>query len=237
MKFEEKFKHGQHLIDGTEVQKVRGFGKCANCHENTSWIEINFQAWVCSEECLREMWNEYFVDDAFNMFDVTNREYIKLARTTSMNKHYGQKYGNEDYFHKHIESVVFNLMQTSWGNSPQAIALAYLHDTIEDTDLTLDDITHIFGYKFAEKLDALTFKEKEEYYDEYLTRVKAYDITKAVKICDILANISNLDNLKDKNRKNHLRKKYINALMYLIVGNRSDYWNVEEVGFGIINKM
>jgi hypothetical protein len=38
-----------------DVQKVRGFGPCAVCGESTSYVEINYRCWICSNECLENM--------------------------------------------------------------------------------------------------------------------------------------------------------------------------------------
>ena len=35
-------------------------GKCTVCGESTSYVEINYQCWMCSSECLGEMDKGYY---------------------------------------------------------------------------------------------------------------------------------------------------------------------------------
>ena len=32
---------------------------CWNCEEPTNWIDLNFGAYLCSEECERQKWSEF----------------------------------------------------------------------------------------------------------------------------------------------------------------------------------
>jgi len=50
--------------------------------------------------------------------------------------------------------------------------VAWLHDVVEDTDITLDEIARMFGAEAAEAVDALTHRAGESNVD-YLDRVKA----------------------------------------------------------------
>lgn len=49
--------------------------------------------------------------------------------------------------------------------------VAILHDVVEDTDITLDDISYRFGEVIADAVDAITHR-KNEPREEYYTRVK-----------------------------------------------------------------
>jgi len=48
--------------DGSCIGKGRVPGKCWNCGELTTWIEMSFQAHLCSDECCIKKWKEYFLD-------------------------------------------------------------------------------------------------------------------------------------------------------------------------------
>lgn len=41
---------------------IRGcsMDKCCICHQPTEFIEINYEAYICSDECLNKMDNFYF---------------------------------------------------------------------------------------------------------------------------------------------------------------------------------
>ena len=77
---------------------------------------------------------------------------------------------------------------------------AILHDVIEDSDLTADDLINA-GIPAAgvEAVTALT-KEDGEDYDDFIQRVKLNDLARKIKIADIEDNINvlRLGELKDK---------------------------------------
>ena len=45
--------------------------RCWHCREFTHWIDINFEAYLCSEECERAKWQEF--KEAFNASTEKNR--------------------------------------------------------------------------------------------------------------------------------------------------------------------
>lgn len=59
--------------------------------------------------------------------------------------------------------------------------VAWLHDVVEDTDVTNDDIRLQFGDVIANAVAALTKGDDEFYHDEYLPRVKANPFAWIVK--------------------------------------------------------
>ena len=67
------------------------------------------------------------------------------------------------------------------------VVVALLHDTVEDTAVTLEDIHKEFGLEVGVYVEHLTHREGEEYMD-YITRVKKYELTSEIKIADILSN-------------------------------------------------
>ena len=42
------------------VMKVETAEPCWHCQKPTTWIEINFEAFLCSPECDDAKWNEYW---------------------------------------------------------------------------------------------------------------------------------------------------------------------------------
>ncbi len=87
----------------------------------------------------------------------------------------------------------------------------WLHDVVEDTSVTLQDIETLFGADTAKALDAVTHR-KDEPWQDYLCRVKANPIATAVKISDLIDN-SNLSRLPSVTMKDVKRQeKYNKAL-------------------------
>lgn len=86
-------------------------------------------------------------------------------------KHDGQKYGGAEQgqqieYLNHIGSVAFEVMNACLAekgmNVDLAVKCALLHDTIEDTDLTYDDIVSSYGTAVADGVLALTKNTKIE---------------------------------------------------------------------------
>lgn len=92
---------------------------------------------------------------------------------------------------------------------------ALLHDVIEDTDVTLDDLRKEgFPEDIITAVDTVTKKKGQDYF-EYLAKVKGNRIARAVKINDIMHN-SDLSRIKNVTEKDLERvEKYRKALDYL----------------------
>jgi (p)ppGpp synthase/HD superfamily hydrolase len=79
------------------------------------------------------------------------------------------------------------------------IIVALLHDVVEDTAFTLDDIRAWgFGH-LADAIDCLT-KRKDETYREFISRVCNNRLATAVKIADMRHNLSRIDALPENER-------------------------------------
>ena len=61
MKFEKKYPDARPGGDFSLEQPVPGLVlvlsicNCAICKEQTNWLELNYQCFICSEECLAKM--------------------------------------------------------------------------------------------------------------------------------------------------------------------------------------
>lgn len=72
------------------------------------------------------------------------------------------------------------------------VAVAYLHDVVEDTDISVEYIDAEFGSVIAEAVDAITKKPDEndhESYASYLLRLAMNPIAALVKIADLENNM------------------------------------------------
>lgn len=114
---------------------------------------------------------------------------ITKARAIAKIAHAGQKYGDgSDYFERHILDVVKGVVKAG-GSGGHAVAVAYLHDTVEDTAVTLDDLADMgFNDYIIAAVDALTRRDGENYLSDYIPRVKKNDLAAFVKKCDLAAN-------------------------------------------------
>jgi len=65
--------------------------------------------------------------------------------------------------------------------------VAMLHDVVEDSDYTLEDIAYEFGPRVTAAVDAIT-KRHGESYNAYLDRVTADEVARRVKLADLKDN-------------------------------------------------
>ena len=114
----------------------------------------------------------------------------------------------EDYI-KHPEKVA------SFVKTDEEKAVAYLHDVIEDTELTLEDLNkYDFSKEALEAVDIITKKRGEDY-QSYLNSVKKNKLARAVKLADLRHN-SDLTRLIKVTEKDIKRKeKYQKAIDFL----------------------
>ncbi len=111
--------------------------------------------------------------------------------------------------------VVDNVCLESDEEKETAFVLAMCHDLLEDTDVSIEDISEITGYDesfVSNVLGALT-KEKSETYIEYIKRLKTNKSVYPyiIKLADMKDHLSQTETLTNK-----LKEKYWEALPYLL---------------------
>lgn len=121
---------------------------------------------------------------------------VKIARVIAKAAHSGWKYGNEPYFN-HVRRVADNFV-----GKDELRIIGYLHDVIEDSDVTKLELMEIFGVLVANAVDAITRRDGEAYAD-YILRVQMNPMATVVKIADLEENLSHNPegNLEDRYRK------------------------------------
>lgn len=160
------------------------------------------------------------------MFDVVQR-----ARELATAAHRGQKDKiGEDYIH-HPAAVVA-LLTTVPGFadlSPQdrdgALAAAWLHDVLEDTPLTAEDLQEEgFSPEVIAAVNALTHQQTEPR-REYYERVVAHRLARLVKIADVAHN-SSLNRMRwlDPVTRHRLEDKYRAAAEVLLRSSDEREW-------------
>lgn len=71
----------------------------------------------------------------------------------------------------------------------KAMIVAVLHDTVEDSSLTLQDLKgEGFSEEIIEAIDALT-RRKEETYEQFILRLKPRPLARRIKLADIEHNL------------------------------------------------
>lgn len=133
---------------------------------------------------------------------------IKKAINIAYSAHMGQndKFGIPYIFHPvHLAE----LMETE-----DECIVAILHDVVEDTDITFEQLEKEFSYRVIEALKLLTHDKKVPY-DEYIIKLKDNCIAKKVKLADLKHN-SDITRLNHLTPKDIIRnKKYEKAIKIL----------------------
>lgn len=143
---------------------------------------------------------------------------LGLAHEWSMTKHEGQMYAlGAPYFVAHIQAVVDEVKRMmpanlySVNDMFRAQVVAYLHDIVEDTDVSTMDIYDAFGSEIAESVGAMT-KGSGETNKEYLQRLVQDDIARIVKKADSMVNLRACIITGSPSRA----QKYLDNLQFLI---------------------
>jgi (p)ppGpp synthase/HD superfamily hydrolase len=110
-----------------------------------------------------------------------------LASSIARKAHDGQfrRDGTTPYI-THPEAVAKSLE----GENPDVIATAWLHDVLEDTDVTIQELKHKgIPVRVIESVEVLTRRDGQSY-DDYIHWVSQDIIARKVKIADIRHNLS-----------------------------------------------
>ena len=93
--------------------------------------------------------------------------------------------------------------------------VALLHDVVEDTEYTLEDIAALgFGQDIVEAVALMTHEDDDPYLD-YVARLKSNPLARAVKLADLAHNsdLSRLGKVDDETRRR--LEKYKKAIALL----------------------
>ncbi|MDM8532108.1 hypothetical protein QUF63_13130 [Anaerolineales bacterium HSG25] len=108
---------------------------------------------------------------------------LEKAIALAVEKHQGQTDKQGQPYILHPLRVMFQLH----GETAQIVGV--LHDVVEDTDVTFDDLRSMgFSEVVIAGLDGVTRRD-DETYEEFVARSSADDIAKQVKLADLTDNM------------------------------------------------
>lgn len=95
--------------------------------------------------------------------------------------------------------------------------VAWLHDIVEDTPVTLDQIETTFGSEVRNGVEGMTRYQGEDYFTDYLPRLMLNNLARVVKTADVEHNMAKLDALRVVRPEDaeRLSEKYNRALAIL----------------------
>ena len=137
-----------------------------------------------------ELQFEYLIARLTPQLEEVEMALVRRAYELARSAHSGQMRDEGTPYIVHPLRVAVSLVDELNLYSPQLICSALLHDVIEDSDTTREDIAVVFGDEIAEVVWLLT-KLQEVGLREYLARIEAAADSGApiVKLCDRLDNL------------------------------------------------
>ena len=115
---------------------------------------------------------------------MTLQEQLNKALKLAVKAHAGQKDRNGHPYIGHVIRVCYA------GHTLREKIAGALHDVVEDTSLTIDDlIREGFSPEITDAVAAMTHEKESESYDDYLQRVRQNPIALRVKINDLTDNM------------------------------------------------
>jgi GTP diphosphokinase / guanosine-3',5'-bis(diphosphate) 3'-diphosphatase len=169
-----------------------------------------------------------------------DRELVQRAYARASQAHVGQhRVSGEDFMEHplHVARILADL-----GLDAQTLAAALLHDTVEDTDLTLDEVETEFGAGVARlvegvtKLTRIEFRSEQQVHAENIRRMlvaMADDLRVVlIKLADRLHNMRTLDALPEPRRRRISRETLdIYAPLAHRLGMGQIKWELEDLAF------
>lgn len=151
----------------------------------------------------------------------SQEEYLKALRFAAK-AHKEQKTPYGLPYLTHVTSVAMEVIHASIESkldadkANKAISCALLHDVLEDTDMTFDDIFNEFGLDIAEGVEALSKDEslpKKQQMQDSLNRIleQPYEI-QLVKLADRITNLQK----PPKDWDNEKKKAYLKEAKFIL---------------------
>jgi GTP pyrophosphokinase len=144
--------------------------------------------------------------------DLINRAYV-----FAMKAHGAQKRASGDPYFSHPVEVAYKL--TQYKLDAASIVTALLHDTVEDTEVTLDDIEASFGKEIRNLVDGVTKLSRLEGKSENLSQAENFrklliamseDLrVLLVKLADRLHNMETLKYIKNPEKRQRIARETV----------------------------
>lgn len=129
---------------------------------------------------------------------------LEKARDFAKLKHEKQKDdAGLNYFETHLQVVVDILANVT--DDENILAAGYLHDTVEDTETTYEELVKEFGKTIANLVMEVTHDGEKDKYGRYFPRLKSKEGI-LIKFADRLSNLSRMDVWDDKRKAQYLKK-------------------------------
>ncbi len=166
---------------------------------------------------------------------------VLRAKNFALERHKNQKRPDGiTPFYQHLEGVVFRLKNLGVTNL-ETLSSAWLHDILEKSDTTFDEINDIFGNSISVTVLSLTkdpHLPKKDIESQFVQQLKSASIeAKLIKLCDISANAKDIFNSPiSKTQKNKQIRKlfhYLRTIKNDLSKQKETYPKIQELIEGI----
>jgi (p)ppGpp synthase/HD superfamily hydrolase len=129
---------------------------------------------------------------------------IARAKSFAVRKHAGQVDDDgRPYFEAHLAPVAKVLMCVT--DDIEIVMAGYLHDTLEDTGTTYQELVDNFGTRVADLVNEVTHEGKKDENGYYFPRLKTREGI-ALKFADRLSNLFRISSWDEKRIDQYIRK-------------------------------
>ena len=129
---------------------------------------------------------------------------VAKAYTFAWEKHRDQRDDSgKSYFEAHCLQV-YNLLLQVTGDD-DILCAGLLHDTIEDTETTYEELVGEFNQRIADLVMEVTDEGEKDNYGKYFPRLKSRDGV-LIKFCDRTSNLSRMDAWPKQRQEHYLKK-------------------------------
>lgn len=173
--------------------------------------------------------------------DALNRAYV-----FAMKKHGAQLRASGDPYYSHPVEVAGILTKFKLDSS--SIIAGLLHDTVEDTDTTVEEVKNLFGEQVAQLVDGLTKlamieqksadKKQAENFRKLLLAMSEDIRVLLIKLADRLHNMRTLHFLKSPEKRSRIAKETLDIYAPLAerIGMQEVKSELEEIAFAELHK-
>ena len=125
---------------------------------------------------------------------------MEYART----KHKGQKDDDGlDYFEEHVK--IFGMTLNTLTNNTEVVMAGFLHDILEDTEVTYEELKEEFGQRVADLVNEVTQEGTKDNYGYYFPRLKTAEGI-MIKLVDRASNIGRMGSWNPERQEHYLNK-------------------------------
>lgn len=167
--------------------------------------------------------------------DTLEQRALEFAKAAHEGVGQRRKYSNEPYI---VHPVAVAQLVKTVPHTPEMIAAALLHDTVEDTNVELADIARSFGPKVAQLVDELTDISRPHHGNRAIRKemdrqhlAKASKEAKTVKLADLINN--SVDIIK---QDPGFARKYMKEMKALLEVLREGDANLYSIAVEIVKK-